>query len=159
LGPLFAIFADRVGGDIFDIAWVWAVYLFTRGIVSALAGKISDHWIDKRKLVVIGFAAHALFTFGFLFVTNTLTLAVVEFGLGVATALASPTWYSLFAKYSGTNKNGSAWGMVNGWEDFFAGFGILLGGAIIVQTGFTGLFIVMGIVQTFATLYQAKMLK
>lgn len=63
MGPLFAIFADRVGGDIFDIAWVWAVYLFTRGIVSALAGKISDHWIDKRKLVVIGFAAHALFTF------------------------------------------------------------------------------------------------
>jgi len=24
LGPLFAVFAERIGGDVLDIAWAWA---------------------------------------------------------------------------------------------------------------------------------------
>lgn len=158
-GPLFAVFADKIGGDIFDITWAWAAYLVARGTVSVLTGKISDKWISKEKLVVIGFGLHAIFTFSFLLVSNKWELALVQLGLGFATALASPTWYSLFARYSGNNKNGSAWGVVNGLEDYLAAIGIITGGILVAKFGFTGLFVVMGVVQTLATLYQAKMLK
>jgi len=158
-GPLFAIFADKIGGDIFDITWAWAAYLVARGSVSVLTGKISDKWISKERLVVIGFGLHAIFTFSFLLVSNKWELAIVQLGLGLATALASPTWYSLFARYSGKNKNGLAWGIVNGLEDYLAAMGIILGGVLVVRFGFSGLFIIMGVVQTLATLYQAKMLK
>ena len=32
LGPLFAVFASEIGGNIFDIAWVWALYMVVTGV-------------------------------------------------------------------------------------------------------------------------------
>lgn len=31
LGPLLAIYTERIGGDIFDISWAWAIYLVVTG--------------------------------------------------------------------------------------------------------------------------------
>src|SRR5262247_2371624 len=38
LGPLFAVFAQRVGGNILDITWAWAIYLGMTGILTIVAG-------------------------------------------------------------------------------------------------------------------------
>ena len=27
-GPLFAIYAEKIGGDLLDITWAWAFYFF-----------------------------------------------------------------------------------------------------------------------------------
>src|SRR3989344_2612686 len=42
LGPLFAIFAGRIGGDILDITWAWATYLIVTGVLYILVGKLTD---------------------------------------------------------------------------------------------------------------------
>lgn len=157
-GPLFALFADRVGGSILDVTWAWSGYLIVRGLASILVGKISDRWISKKGLMVGGFALNALLTFGYLSVSNRWGLLLVESGLGLAAALALPTWSSLFARYSGKTKNGWAWGMATGTDDFVTAVGIILGGAVVSQFSFTGLFVVMGSVQLAATIYLAKIL-
>ena len=73
LGPLFAIFAERVGGDIFDITSAWATYLIVSGLLIIFVGKVSDK-TNKKKLVLAGYILNALFTFGYLFVDNPLKL-------------------------------------------------------------------------------------
>lgn len=157
-GPLFALFADRVGGNILDVTWAWAGYLIVRGIASIAVGKVSDRWISKETLIVSGFALNALLTFGYLTVNSSAGLFLVESGLGLAAALALPTWSSLFARYSGKVKNGWAWGMASGTDDFVTAFGIVLGGIVVSKFSFTGLFLIMGLIQLLATLYQAKIL-
>lgn len=157
LGPLFAIFAGRVGGDILDITWAWAIYLFVTGILEIFIGKISDR-VGHAKLMVLGYALNAIFTFGYLLIDSTTGLFIVQAGLGVALAFADPTWDALYAKYETRKSAGYIWGLQHGIEQLITGVSILLGGLIVSHFSFTTLFLIMGIIQTVGTTVQARLL-
>ena len=156
-GPLFAVFAGRIGGDILEITAAWAIYLLVTGALEIFVGKISDK-IGHEKLMIAGYALNALFTFGYLFVNSTMDLFIVQAGLGVALALADPTWDALYAKYEDKNKAGFLWGLEHGTEQLITGVAILVGGYIVSTFSFEALFIIMGVIQTIGTIYQTKIL-
>jgi len=159
LGPLFAVFAERIGGDILEISWAWATYLIVTGVLVIFVGKISDEKISKEKLMITGFALNALFTFGYLFVSSPLHLFIVQIGLGISNALAMPTWEALYSKYEDKKHDGYEWGLAGGEGSIISGIAIIIGGFIIGYLSFTVLFISMGIIQVIATIYQAKIFK
>lgn len=163
LGPLFAVFAQRVGGNILDITWAWAIYLGMTGMLTIVAGGVSDRiwqWCGRERLLVAGYALNALCTFGYLFVNSTMDLFLVQAGLGVALALSSPTWSALYARYSpGETKAGFAWGLVAGEQRLILAIAIIMGGYIVNHYSFNALFITMGTIQVIATLYQARILR
>jgi MFS family permease len=163
LGPLFAIFAERIGGNILDITWAWAIYLGMTGLLTILVGGVSDRiwqWCGRERLLVVGYGLNALCTFAYLLVHSTRDLFLVQAGLGVALALSSPTWSALYARYVPGEKNaGFAWGLVAGEQRLVMAAGIILGGYIVDHYSFTALFITMGTVQVIATLYQAQILR
>lgn len=159
LGPLFAVFAERVGGNILDISWAWAIYLFMTGLLIMIIGKISDHQIGKERLMIVGYLLNAIFTFSYLLVRTPIHLFLVQAGLGIATALAMPTWEALYSLDGNRKQKGYEWGLVGGQTRIVMGFAIIIGGMIVNYSSFTILFITMGIIQVIATLYQAKILK
>jgi MFS family permease len=158
LGPLFAVFTEQVGGDILDISGAWATYLIVTGILIIVVGKVVDGKDTKSKVMVAGYALNALFTFSYLLVSTPWHLFVVQVGLGIATALATPTWQALYAQYGNKKHDAYEWGLAGGEAQITTGIAILLGGLIVNQFGFRALFLTMGIVQTVATIYQAKIL-
>lgn len=157
LGPLLVVFAENVGGDILEITWAWAIYLLVMGILTIIFGKYSDKW-NKEKVMLLGYGLNAVFTFGYLFVTNPISLFFVQAGMGLAAALATPTWDALYAKYEDSKKSGSAWGLADGMPQIVTAVSIIIGGLIVTKSSFTTLFIVIGIIQVIATIYQAKIL-
>lgn len=162
--PLFAVFAKKVGGDILEISGVWAAYLIASGTFTVFVGKIADKVISKEKLMTIGYALNAIFTFAYLLVSSQSELLVVQIGVGVASALSTPTWNALYAKYERyenhgrKKKSGCVWALADGQSEIVTGIGVLLGGLIVSSFSFNSLFIVMGIVQTIATVYVAQIL-
>jgi len=157
LGPLFAIFGGKVGGSILDISWAWATYLIIIGILVIFIGNFSDK-IGKEKLMVAGYALNAIFTFCYLLVSAPVHLFLVQAGLGVAAALAIPTWMALYAKYEDKKRDGFSWGIATGLNRIFTGVALMIGGLIVTYFSFNVLFIIMGIIQVLATLYQAQIL-
>jgi MFS family permease len=157
LGPLFTIFAQRMGGDILDITGAWAAYLFAMGALTICSGFFSDR-INKRKIMVLGYALNALFTFGYVLVDSPLKLFLVQIGLGLASALATPTYDALYAAHENKKQDGMAWGLADGMPHLVTGAAILIGGVVVSAYSFTVLFVVMGCVQIVATLYQARIL-
>src|SRR5438094_1394979 len=102
LGPLFAVFAQRIGGNVLDITWAWAIYLGMTGVLTIGAGGVSDRiwqWCGRERLLVAGYALNALCTFGYLFVHTTMDLFLVQAGLGVALAPSTPTPRARYAGY------------------------------------------------------------
>ena len=158
LGPLFAIFTERIGGDILDVSWAWALYLIIMGALVMIIGKFSDHKIGKERLMVFGYALNAIFTFGYLLVDSPLKLFIVQAGLGVAGAFAMPTWEALYAKYEDKKKGGYEWGLASGEANIIIGVALIIGGLIVTYYSFNALFIIMGCIQVIATIYQAKIL-
>lgn len=59
LGPLFAVFAQKIGGDILDITWAWATYLIITGILYILFGKLFNGREGKEKIMVFGYLLNA----------------------------------------------------------------------------------------------------
>lgn len=159
LGPLFAVYSQRLGGNILDLSWAWAMYLIVTGTLVSVVGHYSDQaWFDKAKVLVAGYALNALCTFAYLFVTDTRGILLVQAGLGVASALSSPTWSSLFSFYEDKKKSGKAWGLANGQARLMNGIAVLIGGVVVEKFSFSLLFFVMGCVQIIATLFQARLL-
>ena len=162
LGPLFAVFAERVGGNILDITWAWAIYLAVTGVLTIVVGNYSDkvwRWCGRERLLVIGYALNALFTFGYLFVFNATGLFIVQAGLGVALALASPTWSALYDRYSPKEAGkGYSWGLMSGEQRLVLGLAIVVGGFVVSRYSFTALFILMGSIQVAATIFQARLI-
>lgn len=157
-GPLFAVFAERIGGDLLDISWAWATYLIVNGILVMLFGRISSA-IGVRTLLVAGYYLNALFTFGYLFVDSAFDLLLVQAGLGVAAAMATPTWDALYS--AGAKKEDERsflWGLADGQANIFTGLAIIVGGLVVSTYSFTALFMIMGIIQVIAATYQTKIL-
>ena len=63
LGPLFAVFAERIGGDVLEISWAWATYLIVAGLFYMLIGELTDTKYDKTKIMILGYALNAIFKF------------------------------------------------------------------------------------------------
>ncbi len=157
LGPLFAVFANRMGGNILDITWAWATYLIITGLASIGVGEIADKY-SKEKLMISGYALNALFTFSYLLVQTPLQLFLVQAGLGVASAIASPTWSALYAEHENRRQAGLTWGLADGDLKLVTGVAIIIGGLVVNYYSFETLFWVMGFVQVTATIYQARIL-
>ena len=157
-GPLLAVFSGTIGGDVLDISWVWAVYLVVGGVCTVATGYLSDRYIRKEVLLVCGYALNTLFTFGYLFVDSAGDLLLVQVGLGVASALATPTWDALYAEGDTETSGGFRWGLAGGQADILTGLAVLMGGFIVTHLSFFALFTAMGVLQAVATLYQAQIL-
>ncbi len=156
-GPLLSIYTGEIGGDIFNISWAWSMYLFVYGVLSIIFGYLADH-LHKGWMMVIGYALNALFTFGYLLVSDPYSLLIVQAGLGVAAALATPTWNALFDKFTKNEIDGYAWGLSGGVASIITAIAIIIGGYIVSNYSFTVLFVTMGCLQVVATIYQAKII-
>lgn len=159
LGPLFAVFTERIGGDILNITWAWATYLIVTGILIVILGRLSDKTIDKKRLLFCGYVLNAILTFGYLLINNPYTMLLLQAGLGIAAAMATPTWDALYSKCENKKKDGLTWGLADGLSELFTGIAIIIGGLIVAYFSFTTLFIIMGIIQVISVILLMPLLK
>lgn len=157
LGPLFAVFAQGVGGDIFDITSAWAAYLIVCGIAYPIVGRLVNKSRWKFRVITIGYALNTTCTFAYLLVTNTHQLLVVQVGLGLAEALSTPSWDAYYASQLAEADDTFAWGIASGHTQFISGIAIAVGGAIAHLVSFRALFMTMGVISFLATCVQFRL--
>ena len=154
LGPLFAIFATSIGGDILDISGIYAAYLVVMGLATIFIG----YWIGKHNglnLMVLGYFLASIATYGYILVDSSNDLIIVQILLGLSVAFTDPPWYSLYDKHSDDDgKDGEAWGNAAGWYSIMSGFAILVGGFIVQAYSFNLLFLLMGTTHLSAAILQ-----
>lgn len=158
MGPLFAVFSEKVGGDILDITWAWSTYLVITGIFYIIVGKLINGKKYKEAVMVAGYTLNALFTFGYLFVHNPLQLFLVQAGLGIAEAIGTPAWDTLYAKNITDEMDSYAWGLSTGQSQIVTGVAFAIGGLITHFISFEALFITMGSIQVLAALVTSRLL-
>ncbi|HLD96272.1 MAG TPA: MFS transporter [Patescibacteria group bacterium] len=159
LGPLFAVFSQKVGGNVLDITWAWAAYLAVTGVLTIWVGKVAGKKIAPEKLMIAGYIVNALFTFAYLLVSAPWHLLLVQIGLGVAVALSVPTWSALYSDSGEDHEPSYLWSLPSGQYYLVTAAAVILGGLIVNYLSFTVLFLTMGIIQITATIYQARILR
>ena len=157
-GPLFAVFAEQIGGDILDITWAWSLFLITSGLLYIFFGKILRKSKYKEEAMVFGYALNTLFTFVYLLIHNSTQLFILQIGLAIAEAISTPIWDALFANNLEDTEDSLFWGIAGGHSHLVSGIAIAIGGLITYYISFSFLFVIMGIIQATATLLQSRIL-
>lgn len=157
--PFLSIFSEQLGGNLLAVSWAWTTYLFVAGILYIFVGKLSDGRVNKKYLLVAGYSLNTFFTFSFLLVTSYWHLLLVQIGLGISVALATPTFNALYAKFTVKEEGGLAWGLYSGTSFIAQGLAMLVGGLIVSNFSYGTLFALMGCLQLFATLTLTPLLQ
>lgn len=158
LGPIYALFVQSIGGDIFDVGSTFALFMLTAGIVVFLLALWEDKSKHQKKFVIAGYGIGVIGSLGYLFVNSSVSLLIVQMILGLAVALKDPAYDALF---SGAEKKHItlAWGE---WEavDYFAlGIGALVGALIAQHFGFRVLLWCMFILSVFSFIVSMFLLR
>lgn len=143
IGPIYAIFVEKIGGDILDVGWAYFFFTFTSGIVLYLISRWENKVAHKEKLVVIGYLLNALGCFLYLFTDTQGMLLVVQVILGVGVAVVSPTFDTIYSHFVNSEKEASEWGAWEAMGYFVAALGAVAGSMIADRFGFNALFLCM----------------
>lgn len=145
IGPIYAIFVEKIGGDILDVGWAYFLFTFTSGIVLYLISKWENKVAHKEKLIVIGYLINALGCFLYLFTDTQAKLLIVQVILGIGVAVVSPAFDSIYSHFVNSDSEASEWGAWEAMGYFVAALGAVAGSVIAHRFGFDTLFIFMSV--------------
>lgn len=65
LGPIYALFVEKIGGDLLDASYAFGIYALAAGITTLISGKYADRVKENELIVVFGYGIMGLAFFGF----------------------------------------------------------------------------------------------
>ncbi|MBP9719621.1 MAG: MFS transporter [Candidatus Levybacteria bacterium] len=157
LGPIYALYVQKIGGDLLDASSTFAIFMITAGIIVFLLGMWEDKVKHQKKFVIAGYGIGMIGSLGYLFVSSTTGLFIVQAILGFAVAMKDPAYDALFS--TSQKHLALAWG---DWEavDFLAiGIGAFVGGLIATNYGFPTLLFCLFLLSCGAFLASLYLLK
>lgn len=157
LGPLYAIFVGSIGGSILDAGGAWATFSLMTGVATIIIGR--QEQLNKKLMIVTGFALSAVGTAGYLFIKTPLDLFIVEGILGLALAIINPPFDALYSISLDKGQESTEWAYFEGFTNIALAIAAV-GGALIAQLfSFRLLFTLMTILAIAATIASVAIIK
>jgi sugar phosphate permease len=143
LGPIYALFVEKVGGDLMDASIAGGIFAFVAGITTLVSGKYSDKIKENELVMVLGYIIMGIGFFLYYWVDSIFFLFVVQAITGLGEAIYSPAFDAVYSKHLDGHKSGSQWGAWESMNYFTSTIGAITGGLIVTIFGFQTLFILM----------------
>jgi MFS family permease len=153
IGPFYAIYIQKVGIGLADLGYAGVIFNATIGLLMIAIGKLSDK-LNKELITVAGYYLFALGTLGYMIISRSWHLFLLQVIFALAAACLSAPLTALFAKYIDKKEEGLEWGLNSGGQRIAVAMAVLAGTLIVTKLGFTTLFITMFCVQITAAACQ-----
>jgi len=152
LYPIYALFAETIGSDVLETTGAIAIYLFVSGVLHIVIGKISSSKNIAKQVMLGGYLLAAASTFGYLLVTDTTGLFMIQILMGISNAMSSCTWDGIFSRNIKQKDAVFMWSIVEGGYAITSAIAAVLGGVIVMMFSFQVLFIIMGLIMVGASI-------
>jgi MFS family permease len=149
LVPIYAAFAEKVGGSVLDAGIAFAVFSMATGGAVVLIGTRSWFQHHIKGFLMLGFVLSAACDISYIFVRNKWQLFGAQIVAGLATGLIEPTWDALFTEDI-EHSSAKHWSIWAGGTHLVTGAASLLGGAIVAYFSFAALFGTMAAIDALA---------
>lgn len=157
LGPIYALFVERIGGDLLDASFAGAIFAFVAGTTVLLSGRYSDKIKQKKLVVILGYIIMGV---GFLLYTQVDSvwfLLFVQVVIGFGEAIYNPPFDALYSEHLDAGKDGTEWGAWESVNYYSVAVGAVAGGFFVTNFGFTPLFVIMALLCFLSALYVYKL--
>ncbi len=158
--PMYAVYVQRIGGDLLDAGITGGLFAFTAGVVMLTMGKYADHVKHKERVVIAGYLMIGVGFLLYLLVHSIWQLFWVQVLIGFGEACYTPAFDGLYSEHIGNERLASSrWGAWEASHYFSIAIGAAAGGAIVKYLGFNVLFILMAALSFTSALYLLRLPK
>ena len=153
LGPIYALFVEKVGGDLMDASIAGAVFAFVAGLTTLVSGRYSDKIKENELIVVLGYAIMGVGFLLYFWVASVAFLFIVQAIIGLGEAIYSPAFDAVYSKHLDGHKSGTQWGAWESMNYFTTAIGAVIGGGLVTIFGFQTLFVIMAMLCFSSAIY------
>jgi MFS family permease len=157
--PIYAIFVQKIGGDILDAGIAFAIYFILTGIFVIAFDTSKFYLKNVKKMIILGYFLFAIAYFLFIFIKTPMHLFLLQMLLGLATGIADPAWEGVFSAKGSEKKESKNWAIWTGGVSIIAGISAVVGGIIVTLFSFEVLFGIMSALCLLASLISIKIIK
>ncbi|OGC51642.1 hypothetical protein A2982_02070 [candidate division WWE3 bacterium RIFCSPLOWO2_01_FULL_39_13] len=150
VAPIFAVFiTDNIKDGSVEVAGIAAtVFFLSRSlgqipaayIVDKIKGEKDDFWA-----VLIGSIVTSFVPLLYIFATLSWHIYLIQLIYGFSQAFTYPSWYALFTRHVGHNREGVEWGIYSTLTDLGGAAVAGIGGYLAANFGFNNLFVIVSI--------------
>jgi len=140
-GPIYAIFIEKIGGNVLDVGIAYSIFLICMSTVELPMGKLADKY-GRKLFLAGGYFLSALSFLGYIFINNIYQLFFIQVIYGFSLAIGDPAWDAWFSKSLDKSKESFEWALFHMSTGYAEGISALIGGAIGYFIGFETLFII-----------------
>ena len=141
LGPIYALFVEKIGGDLLDASYAFGVFALAAGITTFISGRYADRIKENELIVVLGYGIMGIGFLGYTLVNSIWSLLVIQIIIGLGEAIYVPVFDALYSKHLDSQKSGRVWGAWEAINYFATAFGAVAGGFLVTFFGFNTMFI------------------
>ena len=140
-GPIYAIYAEKIGGTILTAGIAWSIFLIVLGVFGFVTAKFIDN-LSLKKVAITTSVVHAVLILSYVFVSHVWQLYVLQFLIGIVGALNFPAWDAWFTNMQDENKKGASFSLMHATNNIGRGLAAIVGSSIAFFLGFKMLFLV-----------------
>lgn len=145
LGPIYALFVEKIGGDLLDASYAFGVFALAAGITTFVSGKYADKLKENELIVVCGYGIMGVGFLSYILVNSIISLLAVQVIIGLGEAIYTPAFDAVYSKHLDGHKSGREWGAWEAINYFTTAFGAIAGGLLVTFFGFNTIFVIMGL--------------
>jgi sugar phosphate permease len=153
LGPISALFVEKIGGDLLDASVAGGIFACAAGLTTIVSGKYADKVKQSKWVMAFGYLLMAIGFFLYNFVSTVIHLFLVQILIGFAEAIYSPAFDKLYSEHLSKHSEGLQWGYWEAMNYFTVAIGAFAGGFIVYKLGFGAIFIIMSILSLSSAIY------
>lgn len=144
LGPLYAIYVQKIGGGVLLVSISTAVFYVASTLFMMFVSRWGDRVREIEIMLAVSYLIRGFGFLGYIFVNSALSLILLQVVFGLAESLGTPTFGALFSKHVDKHEEVmeySDWSIVS---NLVMALGTIVGGFIVSSLGFNFLFVIIG---------------
>jgi len=146
--PIYAIFVQKVGGDILDAGFAMGIFLITEGIFTMLIHRLKWNPKQRINLLVGGWMIWVIGIGSYLLISNIWMLFLSQVLTAIGNAIADPVFDQELSDHTDKDMEEFEWGFFEGSKAFVDGAAAIIGATVAAYFGFRNLIYAMIVAAT-----------
>lgn len=143
LAPFYAVFVQKIGGNIAFAGFSWAVFSIVAGILILLFSNWQLKIKEQELLLALGYLIRGVVFLSYAFMGNITQLIFTQILWGIGAALSTPAFDAVYSAHTNQKDSIVQWGQWEGIASVATGLAAIIGGILIQAIGYPSVFIGM----------------
>ena len=153
LAPFYAVFVQKIGGNIAFAGFSWAIFSIVAGVLTLSFSNWQLKIKEQELLLALGYLIRGAVFLSYAFMGSIAQLIFTQILWGIGAALGTPAFDAVYSAHTNQKDSIVQWGQWEGIAAIATGLAAIIGGILIQAVGYPPVFIGMSVLSFLLGIY------